>query len=533
MKTKVVLWGENADNEKILIGIELLERDNKILIHTIPHKAASEDFYQNMVNKWRENQDINWPDAKTTIERPLSVSDSLLPDDIKVERTDIIAKAQAEWHFVVLSTKLYEAYKEELDELKGKVDSLAEYSESQWSELVEFWNKVSNHLKERTLFKDQGATLKERANILFDKLKELKKRLHKEADEKSKEAANELLEELNKINEKITEGLGFGPIFDELKAIQNKYNSAKLNNRDKGYVFNKIDAAFKALKSNKGNKPEKDHKSSEQNHITNRLTGLVDAIKRMENSIRRDQQEIDFQQKRIGQTEGKLELQLREAKMKMIETGLSSKKEKLDDMLNTRNALEAKLKSFEEKKLKRDAEQKVKEKIAVGIEEQKEKLESESEKLETAAAEISASKGNKFKAIVADIIDEVKEISEEVVQTTKAIIEVAEDKIEDLKDSFEEKVEKVEEDAEELKDGLEEKVEAFEEKAEDIKDNLEEKVEAFEEKAEGIKDNLEEKVEAFEEKIEDIVDNIIDKGKEIIEDIKVKISDLGADKDKD
>ena len=118
MKTKIVLWGENAENEKILLAIELLEKDNKILIHVFPQEVATEEFYQTMLDKWRENHEVVFPANHKTIERPLSISDSLLPDDIKTERTDVISRAQAEWHFVVLSTKLYETYKGEIDELK-------------------------------------------------------------------------------------------------------------------------------------------------------------------------------------------------------------------------------------------------------------------------------------------------------------------------------------------------------------------------------------------------------------------------------
>jgi hypothetical protein len=518
MKTKVVLWGENGANEKILIGIELLEKDNKILIHTIPQRVATEELYQNMVNKWRESQDINWPEEKETIERPLSISDNLLPDDIKVERTDVINRAQAEWHFVVLSTKLYELYKEEVDELKAKVDKLEEYSEAQWQEIVEFWNKVSGHLKEHTLFKDHGATLKERTNILFDKLKEHKKSYYKQADQKSKEIADDLMAAIKKVSSKISEGLSKGPLFDELKEIQKKYYDAPMNKKDKNSVWDEINVAFKELKENKsGNRPEKEHRNSEENHILSRITGLTDAIKRMQKSVDYDQKEIEFQSKRIHLSEGKLELQLREAKMKMVETSLFSKKEKLDDMLKTKASLEEKLKTFESKKLKKEAEQKVKEKIAVDIEAQKEKFDDQSEKLENAAAEISESKGKKIKTAIGDIVSDVKDIAEDMVQSAKAVIEVAEQKIEEYAEVLENKADEVEDKAEIIKEKLEDKAEIIKEKLEDraetIKENLGNK-------AESVSEDLEHTFEKVEDKIEDFVETFVEKAKEVIEDIK-------------
>ena len=345
-------------------------------------------------------------------------------------------------------------------------------------------------------------------------MKDLKKNLYKQADQKSKEVATELLQEVESISEKIQQGLGVGPLFDELKQIQNKYYKAQMNKKDKNSVWEKLDSAFKALKDNKGKKQDKEHRNSEENHINNRLAGLADAIKRMEKSIARDQEEIDFQNIRINQTEGKLELQLREAKMKMIEQSIISKREKLDDMLKTRESLDAKVASMAEKKLKRDAEQKVKDKIATNIESQKEILDSDSEKLSAAAAEISESKQKSLKSIVSDIVAEVKEVAEDVIITAKAALEVAENKMEEISDKVEDKAE-----------GLEDSVEA-------IADKLEDKAEKITENLEPVKDSVEEKIDNIEDKVEDIVDNLIEKASDIVDSINEKLKG-NSDKDSD
>ena len=173
MKTKLVLWGENASNEKILIAMELLERDNKVMVYVFPLEVATEEFYQSMLDLWREGKSVTFPDNHQKIERSLSISDSLLPDDIKVERTDIITRAQAEWHFVVLSSKLYDMYKTELDELKEKIEKITEYDDKLWNEAKSFWTKVQDQVREQNLFKDHSNILKERTNNLFEKLKEI------------------------------------------------------------------------------------------------------------------------------------------------------------------------------------------------------------------------------------------------------------------------------------------------------------------------------------------------------------------------
>jgi hypothetical protein len=115
MRRKLVLWGSNEKDEKLLVALELLEKDNVVNIYTFPESVATEEFYKAMSEKWKDDEEIEFPAGYTKIERKLSVSDSILPDDIKVERPDLITRAQAEWHFVVLSSKLYGMYKTELE----------------------------------------------------------------------------------------------------------------------------------------------------------------------------------------------------------------------------------------------------------------------------------------------------------------------------------------------------------------------------------------------------------------------------------
>ena len=103
MKNKIVVWGTNAENEKILIALELKAEDNKVLLYTFPESVATEEFFNKMMTDWKTGADFEFPAEHTVLERDLSVTESLLPDDLKAEdRNGLIQRAQTEWHFVVL-----------------------------------------------------------------------------------------------------------------------------------------------------------------------------------------------------------------------------------------------------------------------------------------------------------------------------------------------------------------------------------------------------------------------------------------------
>ncbi|MCB0545572.1 MAG: hypothetical protein KDC70_18745, partial [Saprospiraceae bacterium] len=135
MKNKVVIWGTNANEEKVLIALELKADANKVMLYTFPEALADDEFVNKMMNEWREGKEVEFPEGYTAFERELSVTESLLPDDLKVDRSDIIQRAQTEWHFAVLSAKLHAAYQQELAEFKEKIEALSTYDNKIWDSL--------------------------------------------------------------------------------------------------------------------------------------------------------------------------------------------------------------------------------------------------------------------------------------------------------------------------------------------------------------------------------------------------------------
>jgi len=101
------------------------------------------------MERWRSGSEIVFPEGHTTLERPLSITEDILPEEIKVDRTDLIIRAKTEWQFVILSSKLFSMYKSELEDITDKVKSLSGFESGVWEELKGFWTKVQQQSREK------------------------------------------------------------------------------------------------------------------------------------------------------------------------------------------------------------------------------------------------------------------------------------------------------------------------------------------------------------------------------------------------
>lgn len=369
MKSKIVIRGTNAQDERCLIAIALRSESNKIDIWTFPDEVATEDFYQKMMKEWRDGEGMEFPEPYTYTERELSLTESLLPDDLKVDRSDVIQRAQTEWHFIVLSSKLHIAYKEQLDDLKEKVDKLEKYEQATWDTLKEFWDKLQEQVRERNLFRTHADTLRDHANSLFAKMKELRSKMDSEFDRVSQETADTFYAALADIEKKLESGVRVPVLFDELKKLQRKYRESKFTREHRDKVWEKLDGTFKVVKEKRfGVKPGvSEEGGSAFERLQRRYNGLVSAIEKMEQSIKRDRNDLEFQRHKINTTDGQLEAQIRQAKMVMVDERVRSKEEKLNEMATTKADLEKRLASLKDKETRRAAQAAVKEKIANDI----------------------------------------------------------------------------------------------------------------------------------------------------------------------
>jgi gas vesicle protein len=534
MKTKLVLWGENAQDERVLIALELLAEENKVKIFTFPETVATEEFNQKLMQEWRVNKPLDFPEGHTEIVRELSATESLLPDDLKAERTDLITRAQTEWHFVVLSSKLHQAYSSELNELKEKVDALEGYDSDIWNNLKSFWNKVQSQVREKNLFRDHANTLRDQTNELFTKMKGLRSKMDEEFERVSQENRDNFMSLLDDVENRIREGLRLQKIFEELKDLQRKFRDTKLSRVDRGKVWERLDSAFKTVKEKRFG--SRDEGSSPLDRLKRRYDGLLSAIEKMERSIKRDNDDLSFQNRKIERTDGQLEAQIRKAKIKMIEERVRSKEEKLSEMMKTKKELEDRLektKAKEEKQKEREAQEKAKreaqEKAKAEIEAKVTKLDDAGdEKLQKAAEAINESKlgsspkeekpeTKKEESLLQAVGTTMGESLEDVVDTVRAVAEVVGDKIEDAMDDLKDRVMG----DDDKKDGDKTVVEQVKAKVEAVADQLEDAAEELKDKLlgdddkekgeEGIIDKVKDKVEAVADQLEDAAENLKDK----------------------
>ena len=438
MKNKLVIWGTNTENEKVLIALELQADANRVMLYTFPEAIANDEFVNKMMNEWRNNGQVEFPEGHGSVERELSIAEGLLPEELKVDRPDIIQRAQTEWHFVVLSSKLHEAYRQELQEFKEKVQALTAYDNGVWESLRNFWDKVQNQSRERNLFREHADNLRDNINVLFDDLKKMKNRVQSEFMVASEKVYQEFIVTLEDI-EKRTEAGGnkLHSVFEDLKQLQRKYRDARMSNEHRNQLWERLDGAFKAAKERKFGPGANDGSVAERQE--RRLAGLYEAVKRMEDSVKRDEEELAFQRKKIDATEGQLEAQIRMAKIKMIEERLNSKREKLVDMQRTANDVQRQAGVAKEKEHRRaekdadrrrldEAKEAARSEIAANIRTRRQdnaprKEESLAEAASTVLGDVLMDALDSFKAVAAVAMEKGSEVLHDMAEKANEMVE--------------------------------------------------------------------------------------------------------------
>ena len=364
MKTKIVLWGKDSDENKSLIALQLLPDENKVKTWVFSGEAATEELGNQLLFEWREDKEVFiFPEGSTPTESELTVSGSLVPEGITVDKQDILQRAQTEWHFMVLSAKLNQSYISELDDFAERISKLTAYDHRAWEDLKNFWAKVREQMQERNLFRDHATQLKERTNTLFSQLKEFRAALDAEFKAASQVSYDRFAGQLEDLEARIEKNINLQSAFDELKRMQNDFKTAKLTRDSRNEIWKRIDKAFKVVKEKRFGASA--NNNSPTDRLSRRYDGLMNAIHKMTTSIKRDEDDLSFQHKKINSVHtGQLETQIRQAKLKMIQERIDSKTAKLQEMLKTKVELEDKMEQAKARAERRKAEDEARQKAA-------------------------------------------------------------------------------------------------------------------------------------------------------------------------
>lgn len=346
MKTKLVLKGirtQGEQTEKVLLAFSLSPKTNKLSSWIIEEKDLSPEFVKNVTEQWVKGIKIALPEDAVKTEVLLDASTELIDASIVLNEAVNIERTKTLWMAIVLSTRLYESYHEELEEMQQKVDALGSYSKDTWEIMKDFWAKVQAQADEKLLEREHVHLLKDYTNEIFNQLKKLRADDDAVFEIESSQNVAKVRAELDKIELSLTkENADLFRAFDALKKLQKEFKNLAFTRNMRSKLWNRIDKSFKALKEKRAVVTP-----DQQSRLTRRMEGLTEAIRKMTQSINRDQRDYDKQVGKLASGKANLlETQLREVRGKLIKERLDSKQEKLADMTKTMGELEKRMERY-------------------------------------------------------------------------------------------------------------------------------------------------------------------------------------------
>ena len=322
----------NQKDEPILVALELNVNNMNIEVRYFPTSTIKEDEIEDFIKKFGTGEELSFPES-TTLENRSFTEESLLPNNIKIEgKSGAIRQLQNEWSYLLLNAKLFEQFNAQLEDIKIKAAELKGFSSELFDEAKEFWEKVLEYKKEREISQEKLAYFKEEINGVFDHLKKLKESLLKEKDAASEKIRTEFFEIFTSIDARLEEqGVRFNTIMEELKALQTRLRGEDIKRDIKNILFDDIQVRYDRIKV------RREEVLGGANN--SRIDGLTQALERTQKSLNMDVRDLDFNTKKLDSVDSKLELQLREAKIKVLKDRIASKEEKVADIQKNLNKL--------------------------------------------------------------------------------------------------------------------------------------------------------------------------------------------------
>ncbi|MBP6323392.1 MAG: hypothetical protein KA322_00040 [Chitinophagales bacterium] len=411
MNTRLVLWGEIGTDRKALIAIHLDEETAKIHIHAFPKEDVTKEIQDAVFVEWKNGGEYTFPDNAIHWEIDAN-SDTILPEEVKVDRLDVVLQSQHKWGKKLMSSKINQLLTDEVKLLEEKASVVAEYDQSLWDKAKAQWEKIASYQKKNEISWEQTTVLKDKINAVFEALKAVKRINNENEDQANAVLVKNYYKRIEELQAKLIYNDQWKFIFEELKKIQTELKDAAIRWNHKRTIYNQVNAIFDDLRKYRMTEVV----SKTQGRIS-QLTKILDGLK---DSIARDNESYTMQVEKMQHyTRGKLSVEELKSRFGDILNRTKEKEAKAEGIKQTIAQLKADIEKEkkqqverEQLKLKREQEEAAKqEEMEAKRQAKKEtKVISESEH-ENAETEIKSAEIVEVKEEVAveDVVIESKE----------------------------------------------------------------------------------------------------------------------------
>jgi hypothetical protein len=356
MNTRLVLWGEIGTDRKALIAIHLDEETAKIHIHAFPKEEVTKEIQDAVFVEWKNGGEFTFPENAIHWEIDAN-SDTILPEEVKVDRLDVVLQSQHKWGKKLMSSKINQLLSDEVKLLEEKTSVVAEYDQSLWDKAKAQWEKIASYQKKNEISWEQTTVLKDKINSIFEALKAVKRINNENEDQANAVLVKNYYKRIEDLQSKLIYSDQWKFIFEELKKIQTELKDAAIRWNHKRTIYNQVNAIFDDLRKYRMTEIV----SKTQGRIA-QLTKILDGLK---DSIKRDNESYQMQVEKMQHyTRGKLSVDELKSRFGDILSRTKEKETKAEGIKQTIAQLKADIEKEkkqqqerEEQRIKREQEE--------------------------------------------------------------------------------------------------------------------------------------------------------------------------------
>lgn len=351
MNTRLVLWGEIGTERKALIAIYLDEETAKIHTYAFPKEDVTKEIQDALFVEWKNGGEFTFPE--TAIHWAIDAnSDSILPEEVIVERTDVVLQSQHKWSKKLMSSKINQLLSDEVKLLEEKASVVAEYDQTLWDKAKTQWEKIASYQKKNEITWEQTSVLKDKINVIFNALKAVKRINNENEDQANAVLLKSYHKKIEELQAKLIYNDQWKFIVEELKKIQAELKDINIRWHHKRAIYDQINTIFDDLK--------KYRMTETVNRTKDRISQLTKIVKGLKDSIARDKESYTMQVEKMQHyTRGKLSDEELQKRFGFILEKNKEKESKVEGIQQTIAQLKKEIEKEQQQQLERE-QQKVK-----------------------------------------------------------------------------------------------------------------------------------------------------------------------------